>query len=157
MHGIYIQILAFILFHNIIRGFLGGSVVKNLPDNAGDLSSIPGLGRSPREVVNGNPGQYSCLGNPMNSGAWWAIVHEVAQELDTAQLLNNKDKPTNMVFVTLKFYSDDLNNWVFNLIDLRFFYFHLYFECIAQSVLLKCLLNLPRISIQTSFQNVGMQ
>ena len=46
MHGIYIQILAFILFHIIIRGFLGGSVAKNLPDNAGDVSSIPGLGRS---------------------------------------------------------------------------------------------------------------
>ena len=77
-------ILAFILFHIIIRGFLGGSVVKNLPDNAGDLSSIPGLGRSPREVVNGNPGQYSCLGNPMNSGAWWAIVHEVAKGSDAS-------------------------------------------------------------------------
>ena len=57
MHGIYIQILAFILFHIIIRGFLGGSVVKNLPASAGDVSSIPGLGRSPREVVNGNPCQ----------------------------------------------------------------------------------------------------
>ena len=83
MHGIYIQILAFILFHIIIRGFLGGSVAKNLPDNAGDVSSIPGLGRSPREVVNGNPHQYACLGNPMNRGAWWAVVHGVAKELDT--------------------------------------------------------------------------
>ena len=47
-------------------GLPGGSVVKNLPANEGDprnMSSIPGLGRSPREV-NGNPLQYSCLENP---------------------------------------------------------------------------------------------
>ena len=56
-------------------------VVKNLPANAGevgDTGSIPGLGRSPREG-NGNPLQYSCLGNPMNRGAWQAIVHGVAK------------------------------------------------------------------------------
>ena len=56
-------------------------VVRNLPANAGevgDTGSIPGLGRSPREG-NGNPLQYSCLGNPMNRGAWWAIVHGVAK------------------------------------------------------------------------------
>ena len=51
------------------RGFLGGSVVKNLLANAGDVGSIPGLGRSPREG-NGNSLQYSCLGNPMERGAW---------------------------------------------------------------------------------------
>ena len=58
--------------------FLGGSVVKNLPANAEDASSIPGSGRSPGEG-NGNPLQYSCLGNPMDRGAWWDIVHGVAQ------------------------------------------------------------------------------
>ena len=42
-----------------------GSVVKNLPANAGDMSFIPGLGRCPGEV-NGNPLPYSCLGNPMD-------------------------------------------------------------------------------------------
>ena len=51
------------------RGFLGGSVVKNVLANAGDVGSIPGLGRSPREG-NGNSLQYSCLGNPMERGAW---------------------------------------------------------------------------------------
>ena len=51
----------------------GGSAVKNLPASAGDLSSIPGLGRSPREG-NDNPLQDSCLGNPMDRGAWWATV-----------------------------------------------------------------------------------
>ena len=45
-------------------GFPGGSVVKNLPANGGDTGSIPGLGRCPGEG-NGNPFQYSCLGNPM--------------------------------------------------------------------------------------------
>ena len=50
-------------------GFLGGSVVKNPPANAGDMGSTPGSGRSPGEG-NGNPLQYSCLGNPMDRGAW---------------------------------------------------------------------------------------
>jgi len=46
----------------------GGSVVKNPPANAGDTVSISGSGRSPEEG-NGNPLQYSCLGNPMGRGA----------------------------------------------------------------------------------------
>ena len=55
------------------KGFPGGSVVKNLPTYAGDgdLGSIPGLGRSPAQG-NGNPLQYSCLGNPMDRAAWQA-------------------------------------------------------------------------------------
>ena len=51
-------------------GFPGGTVIKNLPANAGDVGdpdSIPGLGRSPGEG-NGNPLQYSCLGIPMDRG-----------------------------------------------------------------------------------------
>ena len=44
--------------------------------NAGDMSLIPGLGRSPGEG-NRNPIQYSCLGSPMDRGAWWATVHRV--------------------------------------------------------------------------------
>ena len=59
-------------------GFPSDSVVKNLPANAGDLDSIPGLGRYPGEG-NGNPIQYSCLRNPMDRGAWWATVHGVAR------------------------------------------------------------------------------
>ena len=46
--------------------------------NAGELGSIPGLGRSPGEG-NGNPLQYSCLENSMDRGAWWATVHGVAK------------------------------------------------------------------------------
>ena len=54
-------------------GFQGGSVVKNPPGNAGDAGAITEWGRSPGEE-NGNPLQCSCLGNPMDRGAWWATV-----------------------------------------------------------------------------------
>ena len=60
----------------------GGSVVKNPPVNAGDagdMGLIPGSGRCPRGG-NGNPLQYSCLGNPMDRGAWWALVYGVSKE-----------------------------------------------------------------------------
>ena len=46
--------------------------------NAGDLGSVPGSGRSPGEA-NGNPLQSSCLENPMDGGAWQAIVHGIAK------------------------------------------------------------------------------
>ena len=59
-------------------GFAGGSVVKNLPANAEDTGSIPGLGISSGEG-NGNPFQYSCLENPVDGGAWWATVHGVTK------------------------------------------------------------------------------
>ena len=49
-------------------------MVKNLPTNAEDVGLFPRSGRSPREE-NGNPHQYSCLGNLMNRGVWQAIVH----------------------------------------------------------------------------------
>ena len=55
-----------------------GSVVKNLPANAGDAGSIPGSGRSPGGG-NGNPLQYSCLENSMDRGAWQATVHGVTK------------------------------------------------------------------------------
>ena len=58
--------------------FPGGSEVKASACIAGDLGSIPGLGRSPGKE-NGNPLQYSCLENPMDGGAWWATVHQVAK------------------------------------------------------------------------------
>jgi len=64
-----------------MMGFPGGSVVKNLPVNVGDADLIPVSGRSPGRG-NGNPLQYSCLGNPRDRGAWWATIHGVAEELD---------------------------------------------------------------------------
>ena len=54
-------------------------VVKKSPASVGDergVGSAPGLGRSPGEG-HGNLLQYSCLGNPMDRGAWWAAVHRV--------------------------------------------------------------------------------
>ena len=57
------RVLVFLVPLNSNEGFLGGSVVKNPPANAGGAGSIPGSGRPPAEG-NGNPLQYSCLGNP---------------------------------------------------------------------------------------------
>ena len=57
-------------------GFHRSSVVKESAYNAGDLGSIPRLGRSPGEVQ-GNPLQFSCLENPMDRGAWRATFHGV--------------------------------------------------------------------------------
>ena len=74
-------------------GFPGESVVKNLPANAGDtgdVSSIPGSGRSPGEG-NGSPLQYSCLENPkqgMDRGTWWATRPRNHKELDMTQQLS---------------------------------------------------------------------
>ena len=57
-------------------GFFGGSVVKNLPANAGDMGLSPGLGRSTGEG-NDNSFRYSCLENSMKRGAWWTIDYRV--------------------------------------------------------------------------------
>ena len=59
-------------------GFPGGSDGKASVYNAEDPGSIPGSGRSNRER-NGKPAQYSCLGNPIDRGAWQATVHRVAK------------------------------------------------------------------------------
>ena len=53
-------------------------MVKNPLAIAGETDSIPGSGKSPGGG-NGNPLQCSCLGNPMDRGAWWATVHGVAK------------------------------------------------------------------------------
>ena len=57
------------------------SVVKNPPANSGDIGLITGLERSPREG-NGNPLQYSCLGNSMDRGDWQATVYVITKESD---------------------------------------------------------------------------
>ena len=54
---------------------------KESTSNAEDMGSVPGLGRFPGKG-NGNPLQYSYLGNPMNRAVWWATVHAVVKELD---------------------------------------------------------------------------
>ena len=62
----------------VYTGFPGGSDIKKPACNLGDLSSIPGSGRSLREG-NGYPLQYSCLENPMDRRAWQATVHGIAK------------------------------------------------------------------------------
>ena len=68
-------------FCESLQGFPGGTVVKNLPANAGDATdkgSIPASGRSP-EVANSNPFQYSCLENSMDRVVWPAKVHGIVK------------------------------------------------------------------------------
>ena len=69
-----------------LPGFPHSSVGKESACNAGDPSSIPGSGRPPGEE-NGNSLQYSCLGNPMNRGAWRFTILGVAKELNTTEPL----------------------------------------------------------------------
>ena len=75
-------------------GFLGRSVVENPPANEGDAGSISGSGRAPGDG-NGNPFQYSCLGNPIDRGAWRATVHGVA-ESDMTEATNTE--PGSVLF-----------------------------------------------------------
>ena len=74
--------------------------------HTGDTSSVPGSGRSP-EGGNGNPLHYSCLGNSMDRGAWWAMVHGIAKESDMTERLSN-----NHLFAILK--SKKWKIWVFS-------------------------------------------
>ena len=69
-------------------GIPSGSTVKNLLVKARDMGSNPRSGRPPGEG-NGNPLQYSCLGNSMDRGAWRATVDGVTKESDTSEQLNN--------------------------------------------------------------------
>ena len=68
-----------------IWGFSGGSADKESTCNAGDPGLTPGWGRSPGEG-NDNPLQYSCLGNPMDSEAWWATAHGIRESDTTEQV-----------------------------------------------------------------------
>ena len=83
-------------------GFTGGSVVKNLPaksENARDVGSVPGLGRS-SGGGNGNPLQYSCLGSPMDRRVWLATVHRVTESDMTENTLTLAINDDN-VFLSL--------------------------------------------------------
>ena len=87
----------FTLWLLFVKGFLGGSVVKNLPVNTGDSGSIPGLRRSHGQG-NGNPVQYFCLGNPIDRGVWWAIVHGAAKE-DGYDLVTRQQQTVCQYFI----------------------------------------------------------
>ena len=97
-------------------GFPGGSVVKNLPANAGD--SIPGLGRHPGEG-NDNPLQYFCLRNPMDRETWQAIVHRVAKESDMTWQLNN-------IHMYINTYMNILYTFIYMNIYVYIVYIHIY-------------------------------
>ena len=77
-HIYIIRLLLLCVWATEKRDFPDGSVVKNLPANAGDAGLVPGLGRCPGEG-HGNPLQYSCLENPLDRGNWWATVHEITK------------------------------------------------------------------------------
>ena len=87
------------IFYSWVWVFPGGSQVKN----AGDTGLIPGLGRSPG-VGNGNPLQYSFLGNSMNRGAWWATVCGFSK----SQTRLSEHKSTIEYIVSYGFFINDL-------------------------------------------------
>ena len=72
-------------FTSKVKKLIGNA--KNPPDKAGDVGLIPAWGRSPGRG-NGNPLQYSCLGNPMDRGAWWATTDRVTKSRTRLKLLS---------------------------------------------------------------------
>ena len=70
-------------------------MVKNLPVNAGDAGLAPGLRRSPGGG-HGNPLQYSCLENPMDRGAWRAMIHGITESDMTKQLSMHRQVNANL-------------------------------------------------------------
>ena len=68
----------YMVFFFFLKGFPHSSVIKESACNAGDLGSIPGMGRSPGEG-NGSPLQYSCRENLIDRGAWQATIHGVSR------------------------------------------------------------------------------
>ena len=89
MTSVLLTLMVIYLHYYVVGdGFPGGSVVENLPANAGDTkdaSSIPGL-RSPGEGK-GTPLHYSCLGNPKDRRAQWATVHEATKSWQKTLIL----------------------------------------------------------------------
>ena len=73
-----------------VFGFSGGSAGEEYACNVGDLGSMPGLGRCPGGG-HGNPFQCSCLGNPMNRGAWWATIRGITIRCNYTQYRDSKD------------------------------------------------------------------
>ena len=83
--------------------FPRGSEGKASACNAGDLGSIPGMGRSPGEG-NGNPPQCSCLENPMDGEAWWATVHGVTKSRTQLRDFTFKMQPEDFLYIYIYIY-----------------------------------------------------
>ena len=96
------RILTSLLTWVIMYLLPGASVVKNLPAINGNADLIPDMEQSSEEG-NCNSLQYSCLGNSMESGAWWATVHGVTKESDTVWWLNKSKAYGNMLPYTRLF------------------------------------------------------
>ena len=94
MHLIEICIITLCTTKKEKLGFPGGSDYKGFASSVGDVGLIPVSGRSPGDG-NGNPLQYSCLENPMDRGAWQAMVHRVSKsqmQLSNFHFLQRKKK-----------------------------------------------------------------
>ena len=96
---------SFSLYIHIYMGFPGGSVGKESACNAGDLGSIPGLGKCPGGG-HGNPCQYSGLENPMDRGAWRAAVHGVTRS--RTQLIDYAQH----IYIHTHFYTNKYDNYI---------------------------------------------
>ena len=96
-------------------------VVKNLTSNAGDAwdkVSIPELGQSPGRP--GHPLQYPCLENPMDRGAWWTAVHEVAKSQTLLKQLSThlRRNESPWLYWLKYYYFVLLNCWLFFIFSL---------------------------------------
>jgi len=138
------------LSNHLTIGFPGFSVVKNLPAYAGDAGSIPGLGRSPEEG-NGDPLQYSCLGNPMDRGAWrakstgshksWTQLKWLSSNNTLAVLLNSLFSSNNFLFRYHGFYwqtASSFEEWWCFLFQYLYFLLALYVMIIWNGWVIVC-------------------
>ena len=89
------------------HGFPGGSVVKSSSAKAEDAGSIPELGRSPGGG-NGNPLQYSCLGNPTDRRVWWATVHGISE---SQTCLRDYENNKEAIYITIPQFRFNLNDF----------------------------------------------
>ena len=113
-----------------LKGFSGGSVVKNPPASTGNAGLI---GRSPGEG-NGNPLQYSCLENSTDRGAWQATVHELLRVRHS--LLNkNNSRPVNLIVVQSLSHVICDSLWLFGLQPTSLLFLHYLLQYVQIHVL----------------------